>query len=320
MKFAIRFAACIALFAAEVLSAGAQEYPNKGIRVAVGATPGGPLDTVMRLVGDRMKDTLGQPILVDNRPGAGGMISFDVVRSAPPDGYTLLMSHPGLSAAKFMFKAFTADPMKDFTHIGLMTTIPIVVAVNADSPYKSMAEFLAFAKANPGKITMGSLTGPYVMDVALLQALAGIQVTTVQYQGTAQQQVALAAGQIAAATDPYAGAKGFAEQGKTRLIGVGTPKRFGLIPEVPAIAELVPGYEANSNFFGLSGPAGLPPGIVAKLSASLRAALNAPDIKKRLNGIGFDVIASGPEEFREFLARDIERTGKAAALAGITPQ
>lgn len=310
----------IFMFTAGLAQVFAQDYPNKGIRVAVGATPGGPLDTVMRLVGDRMKDSLGQPILVDNRPGAGGVISFDLVRAAAPDGYTLLMSNAGLTAAKFIMKAFTADALNDFTHIGQMTNIPMMFVVNAGSPYKSVTDFLSFARAHPGKINMGSLSGHFAMDIALLQSLARIQVTTVQYGGTAQQQLALLGSVIDVALDPYSGAKPGVDQGKTRFLALAGAKRFALAPEIAAVAEFVPGFEGSDNWFGLAGPAGLPPPIVARLNASLRGAILAPDIKKRLNDIGFDVIAGSPEDVRGMIARDLERMAKAAALAGIKPQ
>ncbi len=298
----------------------AQDFPNKRITLVIGVTPGGPQDTVARLVSDRMKDSLGVPIVVENRPGVGGVLAFEAVRVAQPDGYTLTVSHSGIASAKFLVKSFTADPVKDFTHIGQMTMVPLALVVNAAAPYKTLAEFLAYARANPGKINMGNLSGQYALDIALLQSMANIDVTAVMYAGTAQLEPALASNEVTVAMDIYSGAKPFAEQGRTRFIGVGSLKRFGLLPDIPAIAEAVPGYEATTTWHGLSGPAGIPPAVAARLGNAMRAALQSPDLRKRLNDAGFEVIGGSAEELRGLIGRDLERAGNAAKLAGVKPQ
>ena len=295
----------------------AQAYPSKRITLLIGVPPGGPLDLIPRLIADRMKDSLGVPIIPENRPGAAALISFEAARVAPPDGYTLVVTNAGLIINKVMTKSFTADPVKDFTHIGQMTNSAKVFLAGANAPYKTLNEFLAYARANPGKINFGTI---YPLDTALLEWAANIKLNLVQYNASVQQLPALAGGVLDGALDVYQISKTFVDQGRARFLAVGTAKRFGPLPDVPAMAEGVPGYEAGSNFFGLSGPAGIPGDIVARLNATMREAVNAPDIRKKLIDQGFDPIAGSPEELRSLIARELETALKSAKLAGITAQ
>lgn len=303
--------------AVAALQAQAQPYPNKRITLLIGVPPGGPLDLIPRLIVDRMKDSLGVPIIPENRPGAAAMLSFEAARVAPPDGYTLVVSNAGLIINKVMTKSFTADPLKDFTHIGQMTNSAKVFLAGPNAPYKTLNEFLAYARANPGRINFGTI---YPLDTALLEWAASVKLNLVQYNASVQQMPALAGGVLDAALDVYQISKTFVDQGKARFLAVGTAKRFGLLPDVPAMAEQVPGYQAGSNFFGLSGPAGIPGDIVAKLNATMREAVNAPELKKKLLDQGFDPIGGSPEELRALIARELESGMRAAKLAGITPQ
>jgi tripartite-type tricarboxylate transporter receptor subunit TctC len=308
-----------ALCVAHATAWAQQDFPNRRIQMVVGVPPGGPFDMVARLVADRLKDQWSQPILVENRPGAGTIISMEATRNAPPDGYFLGVAASSLVAAKFTNASYTLDPLKDFSHITQLTAGPLLLVSSANAPFKTLAEFIAHARANPGA-NFGSAGVTLDLDILTLAQMGNFKVTLVPYKGSAQQQLALVANEVPVVLDAYAIARGNIEAGKIRLLAVGTPRRFPLHPDTPAISEVVPGYEASTNWFGIVGPPGMSVELVAKLNDAFSRAVRHPEVRKRLNEGGLDAVGGSPADFRALIERDLVRMAKGAALSGLKPQ
>lgn len=302
------------------LPASAQQFPNRQITILVGAPPGGPFDLTARLIGDKLNAQFKVPVVIDNRPGVGGQLSFEALRKSPADGYTLAMGATGLIVLKFMLKSYTLDPVNDFTHIIQVSGAPLVLTANAQQPYKTLAEFISYAKANPGKINFGTLGAALDMDIGVFEQLTGIKLTTVQYKGTAAEQQAVAAGEIGAAFDNFLAAQPFVQAGKTRVLAVVHSKRFPMFGDIPAIGEQVPGFEGTVNWFSVVGPPGMPRDVVMSLNQAINAGIRQPDLKKRLNDGGQEVVGGTPEAIRDLVARETERMTRAAKLIGMQPQ
>jgi tripartite-type tricarboxylate transporter receptor subunit TctC len=309
-----------ALVAAAAPFAQAADYPSKQITLIVGAPPGGPFDLTARLLGDKLKDRFNQPVVIENRPGVAGQVAFEAINKAPPDGYTIAMGATGLIILKFMLKSYTIDPVDGYTHIVNISGAPLVLTVNAAQPYKTLAEFLSYAKANPGKVNFGTLGGALDLDIGIFQSLTGTKLTTVQYKGTAAQQQAVATGEVGAAFDNFLAAKPFVEAGKTRVLAVVHSKRFPMFGDIPAIGEQVPNFEGTVNWFSVIGPPKMPREIVTTLNQALNAVIQSPDLKKRLNDGGQEVLGGTPEALRTLVARETERMTRAAKLVGMQPQ
>lgn len=315
-----KFAGVLAAIAVSLSGAHAQEYPNRLITIVAGIPPGGPGDVFTRAFAEKMRESLKVPIVVENRPGNAGQISFEYVRAAAPDGYTLVVSNPSLAALKYTTKSFTMDPLADLTHIGMMYDTPIFVVTSTAASYRNLPEFFTYARNNPEKINFASVGGSLDLDIALLMTMAKARFTVVRYKSSVQIQPAMLNGELDATFFSYRNALTLAEQGKVRIIGAASAARFPLLPNVPTVAEEVPGYEATSNWYGLSGPAGMPRAVITKISDALRAAAQVPDVKKRLNDVGFESVGGTPDELRTRVARDLERLGRAAKLTGLQPE
>jgi tripartite-type tricarboxylate transporter receptor subunit TctC len=295
-----RWAAAALVLLATALPAGAQDYPNHPITLIVPFPAGGGVDAVARIVADKLSHALGQPIVIDNRGGAGGVIGTRLAARAAPDGYTLVMAHTGTTGINPTLYATPGyDPRKDFTPIGLISSTPIVIMTHPSFAPKTIGELVAFAKANPGKLNIGTPpmgTGGY-LSAELFKATAAVEATIVLYKGTGPLTNDLLGGQVPVAFNVMAPAMGNLQAGTLRAIAVLGPQRSSLLPNVPTADESgLPGFEAMLHY-GLLAPTGTPAPIIARLNAELRKAVASDDVKARIHADGGDELVSTPAEY-----------------------
>jgi tripartite-type tricarboxylate transporter receptor subunit TctC len=282
------------------LTAAAQDYPARPVTLIVPFPAGGGVDAVARIVADKLSRALGQPIVIDNRGGAGGVIGTRLAARAAPDGYTLVMSHTGTTSINPTLYANPGyDPRKDFTPIGLISSTPIVIMTHPSFAPKTIGELIAFAKREPGKLNMGTPpmgTGGY-LSAELFKSMAGVDATIVLYKGTGPLTNDLLGGQVPVAFNVMAPAMGNLQAGTLRAMAVLGPQRSSLLPDVPTAAESgLPGFEAMLHY-GLLAPVGTPRPIVARLNAELRKVVVSDDVKQRIHADGGDMLLSTPEEY-----------------------
>lgn len=292
--------ACAALLSALACAAAAQPFPDKPIHFVVPYPPGGPLDTVARLLGQKVSERIGQPVIVENKPGAGGNIGADSVAKAAPDGYTILMGAVATHAINpSLYARIPYDPIKDFTPITLIGVTPNVLVVNASVPVKDVKEFIAYAKAHPGKLNYGSGSTGSAGHLAgeLFNSMAGVQMAHIPYKGAAPAMQDLLGGQIQLMFDNMASALPQVKTGRIRALAVTTPKRASGAPDLPTVAESgLPGFDI-STWFGLFAPANIPKDAAAKLHAEFIRALALPEVKERFAALGVEPVGNRPEEF-----------------------
>lgn len=301
-------AASTALAFAGIVSA--QDYPTQPIRVIVPFPPGGGTDVLARLIGQRISDNWGQQILVENRPGAAGLIGAGVVAKSTPDGYTLLVTALG---------GINEKNIDDFQPVVNISTPPSVLVVHPDVPAKTMKEFLALARANPGKLNFGSsgLGSLSHLSGELLKSMAKLDLVHVPYKGMGQVVGELLGNQVQCAVAPLAAVHSHIQSGKLRPLAVTSAQRFPAVPDVPTIAESgVPGYEAV-NWFGMLAPAGVDRKIIDKLNAEVNRVLQLPDVKERLSQIGADPVGGSAEGFERYIRADTKKWAKVIRDAGI---
>jgi len=316
-----RIAAALAALTLAAGLAHAQSWPTKPIRILVGVTPGGTTDTLARFLGQEMSKDLGQPVVVENRAGAGGNIAAEAAARSSPDGYTLLFvntSHSvnmGLYAGKAPY-----DAVKDFTPITQVSTGPAVLIAANDFPAKDAKDVIALAKAQPGKLdfAIGGLGTSIHMAGELFKMMAGIDAVNVPYKGSSPALADVMGGQVKLMFAPVINAVPQVKAGKVKALGVTSPQRIPALPDVPPIADAVPGYESAA-YFGLLGPAGLPKDVLAKLHASAAKAAQSPELRKRLEPDGSRVVGGTPEEFAAFLAADVEKWRRVVKATGARP-
>ena len=312
MKALLATSLCVGLALSGINTADAQSqsYPTKPIRMVVPFPAGGPTDSMARIVSDRLGTVLGQSIIVENRGGgAGGSIGAKFVASADPDGYTILITPGGaLTTGPAVHKAKIGyDPAKVFTPVALLMTAPLIMSVHPDVPVKSVAEFVAYAKANPGKLAWGSQgfgTAPHLL-VEMLKLDHGLNILHVPYRGTAPLLIALVAGQVQVAIDPTTTSLPHVISGKLRPLAVTSKGRFAKLPNVPTVAEAGFPRLHNTFWLGVVAPAGTPAPIIDKLNAAFRDALSQPVAKERLANLGAEISVSTPAEFGKFLAEEL---------------
>jgi tripartite-type tricarboxylate transporter receptor subunit TctC len=285
------------------------EYPSRSIRMIVGFAAGGGTDITARTLQPKLQAALGQAIVVDNRPGAGGNLATEQVVRAAPDGYTLLMGTiAALAINPTLYKNLPFDPQADLTPICMSGSILNVLVVPTDRPWRTAAELIAAAKEKPDTLTYGSsgVGGAGHLAGALLDQMAGIKTVHVPYRGGGPLMTDLISGKTDFAFSTAPTAIPQIEAGKLRALAVPTPKRSPLLPEVPALAESLPGYEV-ANWYALVGPRGLPAPIVAKLNAAMRATLQDPEVVKHLAGHGVEPLPSSPEELGRFIRDETQK-------------
>jgi len=297
----------------------AQAWPNKPIRLVVNFPPGGAADQIARSVGVPLGEALGEPIVIENRPGANGNIGADAVAKSPPDGYTLLMSSGGaFSVNPHLYTKLPFDPVKDLVPVAAAARILVFLVVRPDLPAKSVDEFVALARANPGKLTYGSPgsgSSPHIAGEMLKRA-AKIDIVHVPYKGAAPALTDLLGGQLDFMFDPGIGLPQV-RAGKLRLLAVGSPKRSALFPDTPTLAEAgMTGFDADS-WFGFYAPAGVPADILARLNREINRALQTPAVRERITALGAEAVALTAEEFAALQRADRERFGVVVREAGI---
>jgi len=318
-KFLHLAASAVALPALSPI-ARAQTYPTRPVRLTVGFPAGGVADILARLMGQWLSERLGQPFVIENRPGAGGNIATEVVVRAPADGYTLLLVDPPNAINATLYDNLSFNFIRDIAPIAGIARSANVMDVNALFPAKTVPEFIAYAKANPGKINMASGGNGTTTHVAgeLFKMLAGVDMVHVPYRGGAPAITDLLGGQV----QVYFGAVSESIQhiraGKLRALAVTTVTRSDTLPDVPTVGDFVPGYEA-ATWYGLGAPKNTPSEIVDELNKEVNAGLADPKVRARLADLGFTVFASSPVEFSKLIAGETEKLAKVVKFAGIKP-
>jgi len=301
-------------------SAAAQQYPTKPIRIIVAYTPAGTTDILARAVGQKMTEAWGQAVIVDNRPGANGNIGTEIAARATPDGYSILMAAAAThSINNTLYPKLTWDAVKDFAPISLVALVPNILVVNNGLPVKSVKELIAYAKANPGKLTHGSPGNGSTshLSMELFKSLTGTQMVHVPYKGSAAVLTDVMAGQISLTMDNIPVYLPFAKAGKIRALAVGSSKRTAAAPELPTAEEAgVPGLVAVS-WFGLVAPARTPKPIVDKLWRETARILKVPDVSKRIADLGAEPVGSTPQEYAAFIQSEIKKWRKVIQDAGV---
>jgi tripartite-type tricarboxylate transporter receptor subunit TctC len=300
--------------------AGAQgiEYPRRSVKVVVPYPAGGPTDSLARLIFANVGDQLGQPFIIDNRPGAGGNTGAESVAHASKDGYTVLLVTTAHVINPFVFKKLPYDVLKDLTPVSLLSQGPLVLAVHPSLPVRSVRELIAYDKANPGKLNFASSGNGQSTHLSgvLFNQMAGTKLTHVPYKGSAPALADAVGGQVQVIFDALLSALPFIADGKLRALGVTTAQRSQSSPDIPTIAESgVSGYESAA-FFGVMVPAGTPRSIVDKLNEALRTALGASSIVAALGNGGYSTKWTTPEEFRTFMEAELVKWKKAVATSG----
>ena len=318
MFAALLAGATLAVPAASVL---AQSFPSKPIRIIVAFTPGGANDVFSRTIGQKLSERLGQPVIMENKPGASGNIGAEFVARSAPDGYTLLVAHNGLPMLPWVSKSLPFDVLKDFAPIGIGATISFVMVVANKLPVKSINELIAYARANPGKLSYGTpgIATPHYFGTELFMNMTGTKMVHVPYKGGTGFVAALMSGELQVAFGAPNSSIPLIQTGKIRAIGVTGRQRLPELKDLPTVNESLPGFELSA-WFGLAAPAGTPDAITDKLSDEQRAIVSLPEVRARLAGIGFEGNPSSAAEMRRTMIAEFEKWGKVAKAAGIQPQ
>ena len=299
--------------------AAAVDYPTRPVHWIVPYPPGGTTDILARLVGQYLSDHLGQQFIVENKPGGGNNIGTEAVVNSPPDGYTMLLVNPANGINATLYKHLNFNLLRDIAPVAGITRVPNVMEVNPKFPAKTVAEFIAYAKANPGKINMASSgTGTSVhMSGELLMAMTGIKMAHVPYRGAAPALTDLMAGTVDVIFDNMPSSIGFIHAGKIRPIAVTTEKRSPALPDIPTVAETVPGYEASA-WFGMAAPKGTPVEVIDKINATINEALKDPKMIARLAELGGTPMPGTPADFGKIMSDEVAKWKKVVEFSGAT--
>jgi len=317
-RFALGFAAVSAMLLG--LGAVAQDFPNRAIRIVVPWPPSGNVDITARTVAPALAEALGQQVIVDNRPGAGGTTGTAAVAKAAPDGYTLLLGSSGtVTNAPAVYKNIGYDPVKDLTAIGPIQSVPMVLTAAQKTPAANFAEFIAYAKAKPGQVSIASAGNGSSNHLALelMMRQAGIKLIHVPYKGSGPAITDVLGSQVESMMDQMTASIGHIRDGRMKALAVTSKLRSPSLPNVPTLAELgLAGYEA-STFTGLFGPAGMPPAVVEKLHAALRKALTVEAVRARYHSMGVDIMDMTQPDFSAYVRADFEKWRSVAREANI---
>lgn len=309
----------ISLLTASVSSAAETSgYPNRPIRLVVGFAPGGSTDIAARALAAKLGDALGQPVIVENRAGAASNIGSEYVARAAADGYTLLMATTSVASAPAFFSGLSWDPLKDFTPVSLIATVPIMAVVNPVVPAKTPQELVSYSKANPGKLNLGSPGATTLTRLSgeLFKQQAGLDWTTVHYKGGGQVLQDLLGGNVQVMFASISEVVGHVSSGKLRAIAVTTPERSSIAPDVPTFAESgFPGFSFSA-WQAIVGPAGLAPDIVRHLNQAIASVMRTPEMTARFASIGTDVATSSPDQLGRFIADEVEKIKRIADMLG----
>ena len=291
-----------------VCAAAAQAWPAKPVKLVTPFPPGGSADVIARLIGNQLSLQLGQPVVIDNRPGAGGLVGNEYVAKQPADGYTLLLITGAYPVQGAMLKSLPFDPLGDIAMVSMLTSYPFVISVRPDSPFRTLGELIAYAKANPGKLNFPSsgIGTVHHLSGELLNAMAGIEMVHVPFRGGASPLTEVLGGRVDLLLEAMTLSIGQIQSGKLRALAVTSRERWKALPEVPTVAETVPGYEVNS-FIGLGTTGRTPEPIIERLNAEVRKALANAETRKRFVELGGEPGASSPAEMRTYIEREIAK-------------
>jgi tripartite-type tricarboxylate transporter receptor subunit TctC len=297
----------------------AQNYPAKPVRLIVPWPAGGTTDILGRVIGQKLNEAWGQPVVIENRGGAAGNIGTEVVVKAPPDGYTLLFGNMGTHATnQFMYSAMSFDPVADLAPIGLVANVGTVLVVHPTLPVKNVKELVALARARPGQLDFasGGVGSFNQLCAELLKMMTKIDIVHVPYKGGAPAVSDLLGGHVAMLFTGAPVTMSHIKAGKLKILAVTDSKRVGALPDVPTVGESLPGYEFN-NWYGFLAPLKLPRGLVDRVNADLARVLALPDVKERFTALGADITHSTPERFASVMKADAEKWGKVVRAAGV---
>ena len=317
----MRAFALAAAFAFASLAAFAQSgaYPNKSVTLIVPYAPGGLPDTVARVVGQKLGDKWGQPVVIENKPGGNGVVAAQALAARPADGYTLMVTDGSMFAINpFIYAKLPYDPQKDFTFISLTARAPLFLAVHPSVPAANFTEWVALVRSKPGELTYGSsgIGSIHHLTVESIKAALGLDILHIPYKGTGQSVPAVVAGQVSAVFSAFPSLAGFAKEGKLKLLAVNSENRSSLAPDLATIAETsIPGFDFAPTI-GFSGLAGLPQSVVNKVAADVAEVLKDPAMVERMSVLGIDPVGGGPHEYSAQVAADRVRFEKAVKLAG----
>jgi tripartite-type tricarboxylate transporter receptor subunit TctC len=300
--------------------ARAQAYPTRPVRIIVPFAAAGAFDIMARLIGQWLSERLGQPFVIENRPGAGTNIGTETVVKAPPDGYTLLLAGTPNAINATLYEKLNFNFIRDIASVAGISRAPLVMAVHPSVPAKTVPEFIAYAKANPGKISMASagIGAPSHVSGELFKMMAGVNVVHVPYRGAGPALGDLLAGQVQVGFPSMPSSIEYVRAGKLRALAVTSATRSDALPDIPTVGEFLPGYEASASY-GIGAPKGTPVEIVDKLNKEINAGLANPKIKARLADLGGEVLALSPADFAKLIAEETEKWGKVIRAANIKP-
>jgi tripartite-type tricarboxylate transporter receptor subunit TctC len=301
--------------------ARAQAYPARPVHLICGFPGGSSQDIVARIIGQWLSERLGEPVVVDNRPGAGGNIAVETVVNAPADGYMLLMTGPNNAVNATLYDNLKFDFLRDIEPVAGIMRVPLVMEVNLSVPARSVPEFIAYAKANPGKINMASAGNGTAVHVSgeLFKMMTGVDMVHVPYRGTPLAMIDLLGGRVQVIFDNMPGSIGYIRAGRLRPLAVTTVQRSDLLPDVPSLRDFVPGYEASA-WYGVGAPKGTPAAIVERLNREINLALVDPAVRARLIDIGGTMLSGSPADLGRLMAEETDKWGKVVRFAGIKPE
>ena len=299
--------------------AAAQNFPERPLRIIVPYAAGGPTDIVSRVVGQKVSEYIGQPVIVDNRPGAGGLTGSDMVAKANPDGYTLLLCSSGpMVVSPALGEKMPYDPVRDLSAVSLLVTIPYLLLVNSASGPSSVKDLIALAQKNPGKLNYGS-AGPATTSyfaAVLFNRMSNVDMAHIPYKGSSQAGIDLAGGQLNVLFEAVPAALALVKTSKVKTLGVSALHRLPFLPEIPTIAENgVPGFEVGT-WSGMCTAGGVPGPIVERLSGLFQRALKDPEIRQRFSGLGAEVVGNSPKEYSAFIRQEQDKWAKLVKAAG----
>jgi tripartite-type tricarboxylate transporter receptor subunit TctC len=305
---------------AAMTSASAQEdpakYPSKPIHIIVGFAAGGGNDIIARVFGQKLSESLGQPVIVENKPGGGAIVATEYVAKSPPDGYTLLMSASGISINPAVYAKLPYDAVNDFVAVSELGSFPLIMIVAASSPIKSVAELVAYAKANPDKTNYASSSASFQLVTELFKQKTGAPMQVIPYKSANESVLAVISGQVTTTIADAGPVTGQVKSGTARALAVAAPKRMEDLPDVPTLKEA--GVDVDAVLWsGIFVPKATPPAIVRKIEGELMRIARLPDVIARLKPLGIDAVGNSSEEFTKILAADIARWGEVARSANI---
>ena len=309
---AMSFAVCLS-----VVGAAAQDYPTRPVRWVVGYPPGGATDILARLVGQRLSERLGQQFVIENKPGAGNNVGTEAVVNADPDGYTVLLVNPANGINASLYAKLSFNFIRDIAPVAGLARVPNVMIVPPDFPAKTVAEFIAYAKANPGKVNMASSGNGTSIHLSgeLFKAMTGVEMQHIPYRGSAPAITDMLSGRVQVMFDNMPSAISHIRAGTLRALAVTTTSRSAELPDVPTVGDTVKGYEASA-WFGMGAPAKTPKDIIAKLNKEINAVLAEPEMKKKIAEMGGVTLAGTPEDFGKIVVSETDKWEKVVKFAG----